>query len=144
MPYGLSLIDALAGSSRSRNRVIARTFHLLDLIEQWGSGLQKIISACLQSNLKKPKFEELGSQFRVTIYAEEEKHVAVEEWHDAFMHYLQDQGEVSTSEAAEFWDIDIRHARRRLKKLVEQGFITKVGISKNDPHGKYIANVVNR
>lgn len=73
IPHGLSLEDALAGSSRARNRVIIRTFHLLDLVEQWGSGLQKIITACVKRGLKKPLFEEIGAQFRVTLFAEQEK-----------------------------------------------------------------------
>lgn len=138
MPYGLSLEDALAGSSRSRNRVITRTFHILELIEQWGSGLQKILNSCLQNGLKKPKLEEMGSQFRVTIYSEKIQEIAIEEWQKKFLQHLQSLGELSTHDAAEFWNIDIRTARRRLKKLAEQGFIAKIGISKNDPYGKYV------
>lgn len=138
MPYGLSLSDAIAGSSRSRNRVIARTFHILDLIEQWGSGLQKIISSCTQNGLINPKFEEMGSQFRVTLYVESVKKIATEKWQEQFLQHLHTLGEMSSHDAAEFWDIDIRSARRRLKKLVEQGFIVKIAISKNDPQGKYV------
>ncbi len=138
LPYGLSLEDAIAGSSRSRNRVIARTFHLLDLIEQWGSGLQKIINACVQNGLKKPIFEEMSSQFRVTIYSEKVQEMIIEEWQEKFLRRLQLIGELSTNDAASFWKIDIRTARRRLKKLIDQGLIAKIGISKNDPYSKYI------
>jgi predicted HTH transcriptional regulator len=139
VPYGLTLEEALAGSSRARNRVIARTFHLLEFIEQWGSGLQKIIQACLKNGLQEPKFEELGSQFRVTIYAAEIKKIATEKWQQEFMEYLHSLGELSAHDAAKLWKIDVRSARRRLKKLVDEGLIAKIGISKNDPYSKYIA-----
>jgi predicted HTH transcriptional regulator len=141
VPYGLSLDDALAGSSRVRNRVIARTFHHLNLIEQWGSGLQKIIQACIKNGLKTPKFEEISSQFRVTIYSEQVQKVVVEKWQENFLNHLRITGELGASEAANFWHIDIRTARRRLTKLVENGFIVKIGTSKNDPHSKYITRI---
>lgn len=69
LPPGLSLQDALLGSSRARNRVIIRTFHHLNIVEQWGSGFQKIIEACEKQGLQQPMFEELGSQFRVTLFS---------------------------------------------------------------------------
>jgi ATP-dependent DNA helicase RecG len=140
LPYGLSLEDALAGSSRSRNRVIARTFHFLGLIEQWGSGLQKIIQSCIKSGLRSPTFEELGSQFRVTIYATAGHKTNTDDpWQTKFMKHLQETDEIGASDAAKLWNIDVRSARRRLKKLVDTGFITKMGTSKNDPHSTYVS-----
>jgi ATP-dependent DNA helicase RecG len=138
MPYGLSLDDAIAGSSRARNRVITRTFHLLDLVEQWGSGLQKIIHSCLQHGLKSPIFAEIGSQFRVTIYSAKIQNTKTEKWQIVFFERLDSTGGLSASDAATLWDIDIRSARRRLKKLIDIGLVTKIGTSKNDPYGKYI------
>lgn len=138
VPYGLSLEEALAGSSRARNRVIAKTFHQLDLVEQWGSGLQKIIQACVQNGLKEPSFEDMGSQFRVTLYAEEIHKIIVQDWQKRFIEHLHVSGELSPHDAATFWKIDIRNARKRLKKLSDEGFITKIGISKNDPYSKYV------
>ncbi|MEJ7667890.1 MAG: ATP-binding protein [Casimicrobiaceae bacterium] len=32
--------------SKLRNRVIGRVFHELGLIEQWGSGVQRMTAAC--------------------------------------------------------------------------------------------------
>ncbi len=137
VPYGLSLEDALAGSSRARNRVIARTFHLLGLIEQWGSGLQKIIHACLKHGLQQPRFEEIGSQFRVTLYAAPAEKITVEKWQENILKQMRKTGELSAQEAAKIWHVDVRSARRRLSKLVKDGVIAKIGTSKHDPYGKY-------
>jgi ATP-dependent DNA helicase RecG len=136
--YGLSLEDALAGSSRVRNRVIARTFHLLELIEQWGSGLQKIITNCVNNGLKEPKFEEIGSQFRVTLYAIREQKTIMSSPQKRLIEHLSSVGELSSHEAAEFWNIGIRSTRKRLKKLVDEGLIVRIGTSRNDPGSTYV------
>jgi ATP-dependent DNA helicase RecG len=136
--YGLSLEEALAGSSRVRNRVIARTFHLLELIEQWGSGLQRIITSCVNHGLKEPKFEEIGSQFRVTIYATKEQKTIINSSQKKLIEHLSSVGELSSQEAAEFWNIDIRSTRKRLKKLVDEGLIVRIGTSRNDPGSTYV------
>lgn len=138
MIYGLSLAEALAGSSRIRNRVIARTFHILELVEQWGSGLQKIITSCVKHGLKKPKFEEMNTQFRVTIYSAQEQEPEMPSWKRTFIEHLSFVGELSTKDAAEFWGIDVRNARNRLKGLVNERLIVKIGTSPHDPASKYI------
>lgn len=76
LPYGINLADALAGVSRIRNRVIARTFYLLELIEQWGSGFKKIIDACAQAGHPKPQFQEIGANFRVTLYSSKNRNLS--------------------------------------------------------------------
>jgi predicted HTH transcriptional regulator len=56
------------GVSRVRNRVIARVFHELKLIEQWGSGYKRMMEACRNEGYPDPKWEELGMYIRVTFY----------------------------------------------------------------------------
>ena len=67
LPFGQTIERALAGSSRIRNRVIARVFRELHLTEQWGSGLRRIVEACKTQGLKPPLIEELNNQFRLTL-----------------------------------------------------------------------------
>ena len=50
---------------------IGRVFHELGLVEQWGSGAQRMITACKDSGLASPVWEEIGSRLRVTIYTEQ-------------------------------------------------------------------------
>ena len=58
LPFGLTLEDLPRGISRLRNRVIGRTFHALGLIEQWGSGIQRMTAACRDAGLAPPTLEE--------------------------------------------------------------------------------------
>jgi len=138
LPPGLTMENALSGSSRVRNRVIARVFRELKLIEQWGSGLIKIIDSCNARGLKEPKFEEIGNQFRVTLYATQAHKIILETWQKEFIAYLKGKGEISTKEAAQFWGIAPRNARLKLKQLVDKGAIRKIGTALRDPRGRYI------
>ena len=75
LPFGQTLHKALAGFSRLRNRVLGRVFRKLNLIEQWGSGLQRILSVCERQGLKTPQIEELDNQFRLTAQINLEKSI---------------------------------------------------------------------
>ena len=67
LPFGLTIDDILRGVSKLRNRVIGRVFKELGLIEQWGSGIGRMIDACREHGLPAPEFEEVGTHFRVTL-----------------------------------------------------------------------------
>lgn len=65
---GMSIEQFKAGVSRIRNPVIARTFGELGLVEQWGSGYERIHDACITGGYPEPRWEEFGSALRVTFY----------------------------------------------------------------------------
>ncbi|MFH1832066.1 MAG: helix-turn-helix domain-containing protein [bacterium] len=138
VPLGMTLERALAGSSRVRNRVIARVFRELKLSEQWGSGLQRIIDSCEQKGLESPKFEDLITEFKVTLYAREIRSISIDASQKEFIGYLKKKEKISTKQAAEFFGIAPRNARVKLKKLVDSGLIKKIGTSAKDPHGRYV------
>jgi len=69
LPLGLTIDDIRKGVSKLRNRVIGRVFHELGLIEQWGSGIQRMTAACQETGLPVPVLEEVGAQFRVCARA---------------------------------------------------------------------------
>ena len=67
LPHNITIEDIFSGRSETRNRVIANTFKELGLIEQWGSGINRIINACKQYGLEIPKIEEQNDFFNVEI-----------------------------------------------------------------------------
>ena len=67
LPFGLTLADLKAGVSRIRNPVIARVFHELDLMEEWGSGYRRISADCDREGYLYPDWVELGSTLRVVF-----------------------------------------------------------------------------
>lgn len=68
LPFGFTLEDLKTGVSRIRNRVLARIFHELQLMEEWGSGYRRMIDSCRTGGYAEPKWEELNSSIRVTFY----------------------------------------------------------------------------
>jgi ATP-dependent DNA helicase RecG len=53
----------------SRNAIITQVLSDLGFVERLGYGLNRVLTLLKQHNLPKPKFEELGGSFRVTLYA---------------------------------------------------------------------------
>jgi len=65
---GLSIEDLKEGQSRPRNRGIASAFVAMKVIEQWGTGIPRIIEMCKEYELQEPEFVEIGMDFRVNLY----------------------------------------------------------------------------
>ncbi len=65
---GLSIEDLKEGQSRPRNRGIASAFVAMKVIEQWGTGIPRIIETCQKYGLQEPEFIEIGMDFRVNLY----------------------------------------------------------------------------
>lgn len=138
LPLGMTLNRALSGSSRVRNRVIARVFRELKLTEQWGSGIQRIMNTCEEAGLKKPLFEDLDTEFKVTLYGAKTYNKSLDSEQKKLITHLKKSKKISTKEVAQLWNIAPRNARTKLKSLVEAGLLQKVGTSKKDPHSKYV------
>ena len=138
LPFGLTMEKALAGASRIRNRVIAKVFYQLKFIEQWGTGLRRIIDSCLKNGLESPQFEELNNQFRVTIFALKKGKIKLSKFESKLIAFLKKHGKITTKEAAAVWGVTTRTARLRLIKLVNDGIIVKTGTGLRDPRGGYL------
>jgi ATP-dependent DNA helicase RecG len=63
--------DIRQGVSKLRNRVIARVFRELDLIEQWGSGIRRIFEEAQQLGLPEPHMVEIGMRVRFIVFLKE-------------------------------------------------------------------------
>ena len=138
LPFGFTMERAMAGSSRIRNRVIAKVFYHVKWIEKWGSGLRRIVNECKQQGLREPLFEEVNNQFRVTMYAAKVRKATTFIWQDELVAYLKKKRKISTKLAAELWMVTPRTARLRLIKLIDAGIIQKMGTSSSDPLGIYV------
>ena len=68
---GLTMDDIRHGVSKLRNRVIARVFRELDLIEQWGSGVRRIFEEAQQLGLPEPQMVEIGMRVRFIVFLKE-------------------------------------------------------------------------
>lgn len=137
---GLTISDIKQGISKLRNRVIGRIFHTVGLIERWGSGIQRIISACQEGGFPEPKFEEIATHFKVTIYTTHYLPKAIEPLNKEIIEFLHQHPEGLTIRTiAKKINLSPRATRTRLIKLIELGHIVEVASSAQDPQRLYFA-----
>ncbi len=137
LPLGLTIDDIRRGVSKLRNRVIGRVFHELGLIEQWGSGIQRMTAACEEAGLRVPVLEEIGTHFRVTLSATRSGPIRVDEVDQEILRLLDDGRGRSTAEIAKTVSLSPRATRTRLADLVRRGLIIEVGSGPQDPRRQY-------
>ncbi len=65
---GLTVEQAISGRSKIRNVCIAEVFSRMGIIEQWGTGLQRMIRGCREYGVQEPEFVDMGDSFRVIFY----------------------------------------------------------------------------
>ncbi len=65
---GLTVEQAISGRSKIRNVCIAEVFSRMGIIEQWGTGLQRMIHGCREYGVPEPEFIDMGDAFRVNFY----------------------------------------------------------------------------
>ncbi|MDO4429271.1 MAG: ATP-binding protein [Atopobiaceae bacterium] len=158
---GLTLEDALGGTTRLRNPRVANALMQMDLFENWGTGIRRIREACAEAGLPEPEFRELGSAFRVNIFRlrleipERERPGAASDG-DSLSHgksapvplevfsqlndnekaavkLAAEKGRVTTAGLVEFAGISRRSAIRVLKRLAEGGLLEWHGRNPSDP-----------
>ncbi|HEY4831496.1 MAG TPA: ATP-binding protein [Waddliaceae bacterium] len=138
LPFGQTIQKALQGFSKLRNRVIGRVFKELKLIEQWGSGLQRILAVCAQEGLDSPLIEEHNNQFRLTLYGKRSQPRQLLIWEDMLIMYLVEKQSITTKDAAKIWKVSDRTARTRLRKMIESGRLQRIATSEKDPFAIFI------
>jgi ATP-dependent DNA helicase RecG len=68
LPKEISIEQLMkAHPSIPRNPLIADVCYLAGYIDTWGRGIQKIVSACRESGLNEPQFEDVFGGLRVTL-----------------------------------------------------------------------------
>jgi predicted HTH transcriptional regulator len=138
LPFGQTIQKALQGFSKLRNRVIGRVFKELKLIEQWGSGLQRILAVCEQEGMKPPLIEEHNNQFRLTLYNEHSKPRQLGTWEKVILKHMTNHPSITTKEAAKIWKVSDRTARTRLKTMIESGRLQRIATSEKDPFATFV------
>jgi len=145
LPKGIT-IDSLKGDHRShpRNELIARCFYLIKYIEQWGTGTNRIISACKDAGLTAPSFEIKDNDFIVTFYkaAGETKSsgvsIRLNETQKKIVKFIAEKGSAKTGEIQTHIGISRRVLNRYLNEITS--ILDWNGKSKTDPTGYYTIN----
>ena len=139
LPFGLTVADLSLGVSKLRNRVIGRVFHELGLVEQWGSGVQRMFAACRDAGLAVPVLEEVGIRFRVTLRTGQVQPAALDAIDQAIVAMVRTPEGLATREIADRIKLTPRATRTRLAALVALGLVSEVGTGPQDPKRRYFS-----
>ena len=137
LPFGLTIEDVRQGVSKLRNRVIGRVFHELHLIEQWGSGIQRMTTACQEAGLDVPKLEEIGMHFRVTMSTARVGRPHTDETDRRILALFGDGSARSTAVVAKHIGLSQRATLTRLKSMTERALLFEIGTGPHDPKRQY-------
>ncbi len=139
LPGNLDVDLIKEGRSEIRNRVIARFFKEIGYIEQWGTGIRRIIDTCKEMGLKEPVFIDDARFFKVIIYKVAESAGKVpesagkvpENVRDVVVEYARETGYVRRKDIERILNVKERRAREILRRLVEEGILQPVGRGRN-------------
>ncbi len=65
---GFTIEDLKAGCCQVRNRGIVNALTYMKIIEQWGSGIPRLLENCKSAGLREPQLLEIGGSFRVNMF----------------------------------------------------------------------------
>jgi len=122
-----------------RNKGIGAVLYDMGLIEQWGSGIGKILNLCSSADIPVPHFEEYQSgflvEFRKDIYTEEYlRKLGLNERQQKAVHHVKTTGKITNQELRELTDVVIRTASRDLEDLVRKGVLVRMGKTGRSTH----------
>jgi ATP-dependent DNA helicase RecG len=126
--------------SVTRNKQIARIFKEANEIEQYGSGIERIINSCLAYNLPHPKFEEIAIGVRVTVFKTTQKtkvktktETKVEtkvEKRESIIELIKNNPSITREELAKKLNLTIEGIDWNLRKLKKDNRLKRVGPNK--------------
>lgn len=145
LPAGMTM-KLLKKSHRSvaRNPLISKIFYLSGLIEEYGTGIKRIVDSMKEANLAEPDFkEEMGGfsvYIRKTVYDENYfKEQGLNKRQIRIMKYIMEKGAIKIEDCFKISpDVSERTFQRDLNSLIERRFLVKVGGSKNIRYEKAI------
>ena len=124
--------EFLEGYSLPKNKELMKVFNDLDLVEQMGTGIIRI----LQSYDKKsfeffPNFIRVTFPFNKDKFREETKKLTeLTETQKSIINLMLDSPTITQEAMSKLLGINIRTVQRNIKKLIEKGLIERTGATK--------------
>lgn len=144
LPEGLS-VKKIKGKheSKPRNPLIAKMSFMIKYIEQWGTGINKMIQQCKKERFPEPQFEDTKSSFIVTfrkskISLDTLQKLGLNQRQQEVLGYLRKQKTIASSKYSKLFTITDRTARNDLKELVKKNLLIRRGKGKRDTYYELI------
>lgn len=147
---GLTIEQAMAGRSKIRNICIAEVFSRMGIIEQWGTGIQRMIQGCKEYGVREPEFIDMGDAFRVNFYRSgTETGIEINqmrflntlsETERKIVEFIMEDPGITQKEIAQKMEMSKNGIRYAMDKLKDKGILEREGATKR---GKWIVNLLH-
>ena len=137
LPFDIELEDTLVGISVARNPKLANIFYRLELIEAYGTGIPKIMSAYENTGLM-AKIEATANTFKITLPNLNGAKVVMpsaSNVEEQVLTYIASNRSITRGETETLLNTSQATSNRILKKMLAKGLILQEGNGKNT---KYI------
>ncbi len=144
--HGLSTVDFKAGRSELRNRTLSRLFKKLGLIEQWGSGFQRMKEACESQGLLAPEICEDDTFFEVVFRRKKvsDSTTKVSEKEQQILIFLAAQKQITSAQVMDLTGLKEARARRILKEMCEKHLLVRQGKGRSTSYKINLKNGQNK
>ena len=133
---GLSIDDIIAGVSQTRNKNLANIFYRLEYVENYGTGIGRMIDVYKEFNLK-PEFITTDNSFKVILpnvnYKKEKQDISINllSQKDIIINYLKENDKIKREVVDVLFDISSARSKKILSEMVKENIIVKKGNGKN-------------
>jgi len=129
---GITLPELFSShASVLRNKGIAQIFYDMAWIERWGSGVQKIRTACAEAELPEPVFQEdqgFSVIFRKDVFDRDYLvRAGLSDRQISAVLYAKENGKITNADYQRIADISAATARRDLKDLIDKNILEMKG-----------------
>ena len=131
---GVTLNDVLMGVSVCRNTNLANVFYRLQLIEAYGTGMQKIMTAYKDKNCT-PQIETSDNAFKIILpnlnVAATAVTKAVSNDEETVLNIAKEKGTMTRADVETALGVGRSTATRLIKRMLDSGLIVQSGNGKN-------------
>ena len=144
---GITIQDLLSGNytSRSRNKLIAKAFKEVGMIERYGSGIMRVCKICKEYGVKEPDFNEISNGFQVVLYSRVENEESrgenaedgrVEnedgrvESREKIIALMKENGQITIPQMAIALNISMKGVEKNIRRLKDLRLIKRIGPNK--------------
>jgi len=140
LPEGITLEQLkTTHPSVARNPLIVHIFYLAGLIEEYGSGIGRIMDSLKEANLPEPEFKEEFAGFslylRKDYYTEERlKEIGLNDRQIKAVIYVKEKGKITNKEYQKLNGVIKKTASRDLGVLIDKRILEKIGTTGKGTH----------
>ena len=118
-------------ASHPRNPRLAGAFHHAGLVERWGTGTLRIITACQAHGIGQPEFSTVSGNFIVRFRNVAERLVTpvvtLNERQQRALGYVEEHGSITSSQYAKLNNISAPQSKRDLQIMVRYAILKTIG-----------------